>query len=261
MSQPTRVPPAAAWLGGLGLLPFVAGAVATVGDVVGGVDALRFYAATILAFMGGIHWGLAIADHGAGPGQGSTFARLGASVVPALIAWLALLLAPTQGLLVMALAFALLLVGDLIAVRRGLAPPWYPRLRIPLTGAVLLCLLTAALAQTTHESSASPSLARQRRGPPIATASEPPAPPAAIGAMAHLGPAGRPLLPPRERPPADHAGLLGQLSPGAPRHQVVGKSGSWAAGCRRPARTRRSCRGMPLLRLPWRLWTASAISR
>ena len=61
------------------------------------------------------------------------------------LAWLALLLPAMPGLLTMAAAFALLLSGDLWAVRRGLAPAWYPRLRIPLTTIVALCLLVAAL--------------------------------------------------------------------------------------------------------------------
>ena len=143
---PRRVPPAAAWLGGLGLIPFVAGGVLAVGtDFAWVPEALWFYAATILAFMGGVHWGLAIADHGSATGTGSSWARLGASVVPALVGWLALLLAPPPGLLVLAAAFILLLLGDLAAVRRGLAPAWYPRLRMPLTGIVVLCLLAAAL--------------------------------------------------------------------------------------------------------------------
>ena len=141
-----RVPPAAAWLGGLGLIPFVAGSILVVGTDLGwALDALRFYAATILAFMGGVHWGLAIADHGSGPGAGSSWPRLGASVVPALAGWLALLLPATPGLLVLAAAFVLLLGGDLLAVRRGLAPAWYPWLRVPLTTIVALCLLVAAL--------------------------------------------------------------------------------------------------------------------
>lgn len=147
-ATPGQVPTAAAWLGGLGLIPFVAGSVGAAGADLGwALDALRFYAATILAFMGGVHWGLAIADHGSEAGAGSSWARLGASVVPALIGWLALLLPATPGLLVLAAGFVLLLMGDLIAVRRGLAPAWYPRLRIPLTGVVAVCLVVAAIAR------------------------------------------------------------------------------------------------------------------
>jgi hypothetical protein len=139
-----RVPPAAAWLGAFGLLPFVAGAALVVGsDVTWVMHALRYYAAVILSFMGGVHWGLAIADFGAGAGSGSNWTRLGASIVPALVAWLGLLVMPVPGLLVTAAAFAILLLGDLLAVRKGMAPRWYARLRLPLTSVVVVCLIAA----------------------------------------------------------------------------------------------------------------------
>lgn len=137
-----RVPIAAAWLGGLGLIPFLLGSIMTVAtDSDWGIDALRFYGAAILSFMGGIHWGLAIADDG---GHDATLQRLGTSVIPPLIGWSALLLDPTQGLILLALAFAVLLLGDIVAVRLRLAPRWYPRLRLPLTAVVVPCLLVGA---------------------------------------------------------------------------------------------------------------------
>jgi hypothetical protein len=87
----SRVPPAAGMLGGLGLIPFIAGtALVLLSDATWAVDALRFYAAAILSFLGGVHWGLDIAGRGTGPG----WMRLGGSVVPSLAAWLVLLLAP-----------------------------------------------------------------------------------------------------------------------------------------------------------------------
>lgn len=141
-----RVPPAAAWLGGFGLLPFVAGAALVVGsDVTWVMHALRYYAAVILSFMGGVHWGLAIADFGGGADRSSSWMRLGGSVLPALFAWLGLLLLPVPGLLVTAAAFAILLLGDLLAVRKGMAPLWYARLRLPLTAVVVVCLITATV--------------------------------------------------------------------------------------------------------------------
>ena len=140
-------PKVATWLGGLGLLPFVAGAgLMIAGETSWAGAALRYYAATILAFMGGIHWGLAIGGGAADQDGARRRTQLTASVVPSLVAWLALLLPAAQGLLVMALAFAFLLAGDLVAVKRGWAPPWYPRLRIPLTVIVVLCLMIAAWA-------------------------------------------------------------------------------------------------------------------
>ncbi len=146
MERSRSVPAAAAWLGGLGLIPFAAGAISIVFfDLAWASYALRSYAAIILSFMGGVQWGLAIADHGAEAGRGPSWARLGWSVVPALIAWIAVLLPALEGYLVIALAFAILLVGDLLAVRKGLAPAWYPWLRVPLTTVVIICLVAAAL--------------------------------------------------------------------------------------------------------------------
>ncbi len=147
--QSSKVPAAAAWLGGAGALPFVAGVLlALAGDASLGawaVEALRAYGAVILSFMAGIHWGLAMADRGAGAGQGASWGRLGLSVTPALLGWLALLLPPVAGFLLLATSFAALLAVDLASVRRGMAPAWYPRLRWPLTTIVVICMLLAAL--------------------------------------------------------------------------------------------------------------------
>jgi hypothetical protein len=141
-----RVPAPAAWLGGLGLLPFVAGVALVVSaDVAWAMPALRFYGAVILSFMGGVHWGLAIADFGTAARSGSMWLRLCGSVVPALVAWGGLLLMPVPGLLTTAAAFVILLLADVLAVRKGLAPLWYPRLRLPLTLVVVVCLITATL--------------------------------------------------------------------------------------------------------------------
>jgi len=132
------VPPAAAWLGGFGAVPFVGLAVALVlpvgmpRELLG--QALAGYGAVILSFMGAIHWGLAIAP-GASVGGDALSSRLVGSVVP-----------PTIGFLVLAAAFAGLLGIDLRATRRGLAPAWYPKLRVPLTVTVVAALLVAAIA-------------------------------------------------------------------------------------------------------------------
>ncbi len=149
-------------LGFAGLLPFLAGATGawilpTPWDRFA-VDLLLFYAACILSFLGAVHWGLALAGVGSRPpAEGDTAAhgvraaaltwrRLGWSVVPALVAWIALALAPHFGLLVMILGFAGMFWGDLRAIAAGLAPPWYRHLRRPLTAAVILCLGAALLA-------------------------------------------------------------------------------------------------------------------
>ncbi len=143
---PLRIPPAAGWLGAAGLLPFLGLAIATL--VLGGAPgataraAVLAYGAVILSFLGGIHWGLAIAA----PGPARLAGWLGLSVVPSLLAWVALLLPPPGGLLLLAAAIAAMLVPDRRATAAGQAPAWYPALRLPLSAAAAGALLLAALA-------------------------------------------------------------------------------------------------------------------
>ncbi len=136
------VPDPAALLGLAGLLPFVVGALATLdGGPLGrwAPSALLGYSAVILSFMGGVHWGLAMAA------ERPSWLRYGASVVPALLGWAALLIGGGLAFLLLVASFASLLAYDLGAVRAGEAPAWYPRLRWPSTLVVTLCLLLAAL--------------------------------------------------------------------------------------------------------------------
>ncbi len=136
------VPETAIWLGVLGLLPFggTALAAAFLGNQygVGAMTALVAYGAVILSFLGGIHWGLAIASD---PGNGTLPRRLVVSVVPSLVAWAGLLLPFRVGLLVLAVGFAAMLYVDTRATSAGEAPPWYPRLRGPLSAVVLAALI------------------------------------------------------------------------------------------------------------------------
>ena len=104
-------------LGTLGLLPFVLGAL-TVWWL--GLDtdlhqfvarALATYAAVILSFLGGIHWGLAL-RHSAPPAS-----LLVWGVVPSLVGWLAVLMSPDAGLV---------LLGVMLAVCYGVDRRVYP---------------------------------------------------------------------------------------------------------------------------------------
>lgn len=139
-------PKLASLLGYAGLVPFVTGGlgiwVTPEGWRVVVLAALLDYAAVILAFMGAIHWGLAMrAENASGPAQ----IQLGLSVVPPLLGWLAISSGmPTiLALPLCLLAFGGLYVADLRAVKLGLAPQWYPSLRRPLTIIVCLSLLLA----------------------------------------------------------------------------------------------------------------------
>lgn len=140
------MPTPALWLGASGAVPFVALAVAslTVDSALQAlvIVALGFYGAVILSFLGGVQWGLAISDREA---QSASFTRLGLSVVPSLVAWLALLLPALAGLPLLAVAFITAYVADRRAGQRGFAPAWYPRLRLPLTLVVVASLLAASV--------------------------------------------------------------------------------------------------------------------
>jgi hypothetical protein len=131
------VPPVAATLGYAGAVPFLVGAT---GVALAHLPAtpLLAYGAVILAFMGGVHWGLGM------PGTTPDAHRLCLSVVPALLAWAALILGGRPGLVLLAAAFVGLLALDLATTRRGVAPSWYPALRVPLTAVVVASLLLAA---------------------------------------------------------------------------------------------------------------------
>ena len=95
MARMQEAPPQpAATLVGLGLVPFVAGALGfwllPPRWAAHALDAQVFYAVTVLAFLGAVHWGVALAD---GLDADRLWRRLGWGVVPALIAWVAALMA------------------------------------------------------------------------------------------------------------------------------------------------------------------------
>ena len=122
--------PTAFALGRAGLVPFVAGALALwFADPASQATlafALSAYAATIVAFLGGIHWGL-----GARAAVNGS-ARLVWGVVPSLVAWAALLLPPSAGLVVHGAALATCYAVDRrVFPVEGLAA-WLP-LRLQLT--------------------------------------------------------------------------------------------------------------------------------
>ena len=128
----------ARWLGYAGLLPFVAGAAASFLAPTAALApaVLATYAAVILSFLGGIHWGLGMLR-----GRPLAFAW---GVVPSLIAWPALWLPTPAGLLVLAAALVLCLAVDRQTYPgHGLAA-WLP-LRLQLT---LVAAASCALAAT-----------------------------------------------------------------------------------------------------------------
>lgn len=144
----TPIAPPFRLLGYAGLLPFAAAAaLAAVGPPAwrgAAIPALAAYGATILSFLGAVHWGLALR---APPAEApALWPRLGLGVLPALVAWVALLLPVRPGLLLLAAGALAVAAVETAAARRGLVPPGYLRLRWTLSIGAGACLLVGALA-------------------------------------------------------------------------------------------------------------------
>ena len=139
-------------LGLAGLLPFVLcslGALSLSSDgATRSLLALVAYGATILAFLGGVHWGFALDDSGTASERVQR-ARFGLGVVPSLIGWAAMLVTfiglPTTGLLVLTAGFVATTAVEGQAARRGLMPQHYMWLRWGLSLVVVVCLASVIL--------------------------------------------------------------------------------------------------------------------
>ena len=101
------------------------------------------YGATILSFVGAVHWGAAMLHARMNEGDRAVFMTW--SVVPALVAWAALLMPAKTGLLLMAATFAAHYGADRQFAQRFALPSWYLRLRAGLSAVVIICLLLAIL--------------------------------------------------------------------------------------------------------------------
>ncbi len=115
----------------LGLVPFIVCGLAALGPdqdtATRMLDALIGYAAVILAFAGGIHWGFELESRQ--PDKFVHRARLGLGILPPLVGWIALLLplvvAPWVALVVLIAAYIGAVLVEQQAERRDLLPPRY----------------------------------------------------------------------------------------------------------------------------------------
>ena len=135
MTQHRTMPAPAAALGYAGLIPFAGTALGVAIGV--GADAMTgaftAYAATILAFLGGIQWGLAFHF-----GAERRLERVAVGVMPSLVAWICLLLPTPGAIAILAVGFAAIHGYDELRNIPQL-PIWFGRLRRHLTSGVLLC--------------------------------------------------------------------------------------------------------------------------
>lgn len=143
----TSMPPLARWLGFGGLIPFVGLAALVLADAANAVRwsfVLLNYGAVIVSFVGALHWGFAMLWPQ--PTAALRTRLMVWSVVPALGAWVALLLPTAIGLAVLAGLLVVHFGFDLGLRHFRVLPAWYPRLRSLLTLGAVLSLLAAAVA-------------------------------------------------------------------------------------------------------------------
>lgn len=134
-------------IGAAGLVPFVAlsGALWLVPAAYHPTlyDWLRTYASVILSFVGAIHWGVALVHRDMRDADRTVVMIW--SAVPALVAWLGLLMPLKSGLVLTAAMFVVHYTMDWQLATRFAVPGWYLRLRGGLTAVVVVCLACTAL--------------------------------------------------------------------------------------------------------------------
>ena len=151
MSRPeheNRIPRSALILGLLGLIPFISPVLAMLvpyDPFELGARAFHMmlvtYAALIASFLGGVRWGNALEKphrHGL---------DFSVSVIPSLVAWLALATPRPYDLVLLLAVFLMLGITDVGLTTRGHAPRWFGKLRVILTIGVTISLLLALFAE------------------------------------------------------------------------------------------------------------------
>lgn len=137
----SQIPKPALILGLGGLVPFLTPPLLTLA----GQSAFAYqafllqtvYAAVILSFLGGVHWGRALSGDAYGP----TWQRLSWSVLPALVGWMTVF-APSvpAASIAFSIAFTFSFMIDMQGVKHGMFPIWYGKLRKILTIGVLVSM-------------------------------------------------------------------------------------------------------------------------
>lgn len=148
LSALTKAPKPALYLGFSGLIPFISAPLlmaATQSFYPEVAYAQMLYGASIVSFLGGARWGFALPE--GSPAQ-PDWMNLGNSVVPSLMAWLALLCRDNiaEGALIVIMGLGLSLHYDLTLLPGY--PPWFKAMRTVLTLVATFSLVaTLALKQ------------------------------------------------------------------------------------------------------------------
>lgn len=134
----------AQFLGYLGVLPFLAGAVLLwlpLPDIDPfGQQLLLIYGGLILSFLGGVDWGVALAREEADPGL------FVGSVIPSLIGLTALMLQTPISALMLILGFVAVYFRHREIAQDHSFSQWFMRLRLHLSLAAIACLTAGLLA-------------------------------------------------------------------------------------------------------------------
>jgi hypothetical protein len=130
-----QIPAAAAWLGGCGLIPFVAIALLAMIAEDPELRALALqafvaYSAVIMAFLGGVRWGAALGE--------AAWRPLALSVLPSLVAFGCLLIGAEDAIKVLGLLYAVVGLFDVLRRPAPEWPAWFMKLRARLSGAVVV---------------------------------------------------------------------------------------------------------------------------
>lgn len=133
----SKTPPIVLFYGLAGLIPFLAPPLATLAfpDFRWQfTEALLWWAAIILSFLGGARWGAAVQYSQPAPGL------IGLAMLPSIIGWLVLLAPPKYRVAQLLALAAALLVHFLWDWTSRSLPGWYGRLRLLLTGGAVAAL-------------------------------------------------------------------------------------------------------------------------
>ena len=140
-----------AWaLGAAGLLPFFGNAffawVVPPGEADGLLRSQAHYAASILTFLGALHWGVVLSS--GRPFVPRDGLRLVWGVIPSIFCWIVTLYPVTISVPLLFFALPVVLVADLVLYRGTPVPAWFLPLRVALTFGAATCVGASWLAMS-----------------------------------------------------------------------------------------------------------------
>jgi hypothetical protein len=145
MSESREIPATQrfAWILGLaGLLPFVAQALfswlSPPSELTGVLRSQAHYAASILTFLGALHWGVTLAAPSIVDGAAVT--RMVWSVIPSIFAWIVTLYPIHVSLPLLFAGLLVALAVDWLLYRGTPVPRWFLGLRLVLSVGALACV-------------------------------------------------------------------------------------------------------------------------